>query len=211
MGDHLDREQLVGMLRRGAALIRENHDLLTRYDSVGGDGDHGTTMVRAMNNLEKAIGDSSGVTLKDLLQNIGWAVMGTDGGATGPLLGTFFAGMSDAVAAEALDGPGLAAVLEAGLASLRRQTKAKLGDKTMMDALLPATEAARQAAEAGGSPAEVLAQAAQAARAGAERTKEFQASLGRARNIGAASIGTPDPGATSIALLFQGFSEALAP
>ena len=209
MSTSVDRETLILMLRGAAGLIRQNHDLLTRYDSAGGDGDHGTTMVRAMDNLEKAIDENSGMPLKDLLQAIGWAVMGTDGGATGPLWGTFFSGMSDGIAGETLDGASVAAAFEAGLKSIEKQTKAKVGDKTMMDALIPAVEAARKAVDEGQDPAGVLAQAAQAAKLGAESTKDFAARFGRARNVGAKSIGTPDAGATSVALIFQGFVEAL--
>jgi dihydroxyacetone kinase-like protein len=208
MSTSIDREALIGMLRGASGLIRLNQDLLTRYDSAGGDGDHGTTMVRAMDNLEQAIKDGSGTPMKDLLQAIGWAVMGTDGGATGPLWGTFFSGMSDGITAETLDGAGLAGAFEAGLKSLQKQTKAKVGDKTMMDALIPAVEAARKAADAGQNPSDVLAQAAQAAKAGAESTKDIAARFGRARNVGAKSIGTPDAGATSVALVFQGLAEA---
>jgi len=209
MSTSVDRETLILMLRGAAGLIRQNHDLLTRYDSAGGDGDHGTTMVRAMDNLEKAIDENSGMPLKDLLQAIGWAVMGTDGGATGPLWGTFFSGMSDGIAGETLDGASVAAAFDAGLKSIEKQTKAKVGDKTMMDALIPAVEAARKAVDEGQDPAGVLAQAAQAAKLGAESTKDFAARFGRARNVGAKSIGTPDAGATSVALIFQGFVEAL--
>jgi dihydroxyacetone kinase-like protein len=210
MSANLDRDKIVAMLRQAADLVRQNHDMLTRYDSAGGDGDHGTTMVRAMDLLEKSIGESSGAALKDLLENIGWAVMGTDGGATGPLWGTFFSGMSEGVASESLDGAGVASAFEAGLESLQKRTKAKVGDKTMMDALIPAVEAARKAADAGQGPVEVLAQAAQAAKTGAESTKDLQARFGRASNVGAKSIGTPDAGATSVSLIFQGFAEAAA-
>jgi dihydroxyacetone kinase-like protein len=116
--------------------------------------------------------------------------------------------MSDGITAETLDGAGLAGAFEAGLKSLQKQTKAKVGDKTMMDALIPAVEAARKAADAGQNPSDVLAQAAQAAKAGAESTKDIAARFGRARNVGAKSIGTPDAGATSVALVFQGLAEA---
>lgn len=209
MSTTIDRETLVRMLRGGAGLIRQNHDLLTRYDSAGGDGDHGTTMVRAMDNLEKAILENESASVKDLLQAIGWAVMGTDGGATGPLWGMFFTGMSDGINGDGLDANGIAAALQAGLKSLQKQTKATVGDKTMMDALIPAVEAAGRAASEGQSVAQVLGLAAQAARAGAESTKDIAARFGRARNVGAKSIGTPDAGATSVALVFQGFAESV--
>jgi dihydroxyacetone kinase-like protein len=198
------------MLRSAAALIRANQDLLSKLDSFGGDGDHGTTMARAMGNLEQAIDKCASRDLKTLLYDIGWAIMGTDGGATGPLFGTFFMGMSSgAEDKQSLDAAGLAAAFEAGLAGVQKQSKAKAGDKTMLDALIPAVAAAKQAAAAGGDVVAVLQQAAEAAVKGAEATTNFQARFGRAKTLGPKSIGHPDAGATSVSLLFKGFSEGL--
>lgn len=193
------------MLRGAAAEIRANHELLGRLDSVGGDGDHGTTMVRAMARLEQAA-DAAGGGLKGLLHDVGWGILGVDGGATGPLLGMLFMSMAEAAGeAEGLDPAALAGLFEAGLAGVRAQTKAQPGDKTMLDALVPAVEALRAAADGGAETAEALRLAAEAARAGAEATAALQARFGRARNIKEQSIGTQDPGATSVSLIFKGF------
>ena len=194
------------LLLGAAAEIRGNHELLSKLDSVGGDGDHGTTMVRAMANLEKAVDASPSGDLKSLLYDVGWAILGVDGGATGPLLGMFFMAISEAVAGrDALDAAGLAVALEAGLAGVQAQTKAKVGDKTMIDALVPAVNAMRDAADSGASVEEVLRRGADAADQGAVSTKELQARFGRAKNIKEQSIGTQDPGATSVSLIFRGF------
>lgn len=199
---------LVAMFRSAAAGIRASHELLSRLDSVGGDGDHGTTMLRAVAAMEKALEQCAGKPISELLQNTGWAVMGIDGGATGPLLGTFIAGMATATAGkDSLGGADVAAALEAGLAQLRTMTRADVGDKTMMDAIVPAVAAARRAADAGGGAGEVLAAAAQAAEAGAEATKNLAARYGRAKSIRERSIGSPDAGATSVALIFRGFAQ----
>ncbi len=199
--------QLVSMFHRTASLIRANVDLLTRLDSVGGDGDHGTTMLRGMEIVEKSIAACGSGKIKDLLEAVGWGLMGVDGGATGPLLGTFFGGMADAAdGAIDLDSAALASALESGLAKLQKMSKAKVGDKTMMDALIPAVAAARQAAASGDALA-VLRAAQEAAATGAESTTRLQARFGRARNIGPKSIGSPDAGATSISLIFKGFLE----
>ncbi|HEX72145.1 MAG TPA: DAK2 domain-containing protein, partial [Candidatus Hydrogenedentes bacterium] len=118
--------------------------------------------------------------------------------------------MSDAAgASEALDVDGLAAMFEAGLEGVLRQTKAKPGDKTMVDALTPAVQALRQAADEGAAVAEMLKRAAEAAHAGAAATADMQARFGRAKNIKEQSIGHQDPGATSVAFLFRGFSKGL--
>jgi dihydroxyacetone kinase-like protein len=196
------------MLRGAAARIRDNHEMLSRLDSFGGDGDHGTTMLRGMNILEKTIADRSAADVRTLLGDVGWAVMGVDGGATGPLFGTFFNGMSDA-AADVIDAATLAGMFEAGLAAVRGLTQAKCGDKTMIDALVPAVAAVREGAEAGDTVTQALEKAALAAEAGAAATKNMKATFGRAKNIGEKSIGNPDPGATSVSLIFKGFSEGV--
>ena len=199
------------MLRGGAEQVRAYRGLLSKLDSVGGDGDHGTTMARAMGNLEKAIADAGSRELKSLLYDIGWAIMGVDGGATGPLFGMFFMGMSEvAESNDALDAGAVAAMFEAGLASVQQQTKAKVGDKTMIDALVPAVAALRAAADAGQPVAAAMAQAAGAAEQGADATKDLAARFGRARNVGEQTLGHADPGATSVSLLFRGFAQALA-
>ena len=137
--------------------------------------------------------------------------MGVDGGATGPLLGSFLMGLGNGIdELERIDCPMLAAMFEAGLAAVRRQSKAQIGDKTLMDALLPAVDAMRRAADEGKSIREALQQAANAAEDGAISTKEFKARFGRAKNLGERTIGCQDPGATSMALIFQGFFEGLA-
>jgi dihydroxyacetone kinase-like protein len=207
----IDREDFVRMIRAAAAKINAEHEMLSRLDAATGDGDHGTTMKRAMANAEKAIADSPGAGLGDLLQNIAWAVMGTDGGATGPLFGTFFVGLSEGVAlSTVLDAPAVATAFEAGLAAIQKQTPAKVGDKTMLDALIPAVEALRAAATGEQDLAAVLARGAEAAEKGAAATKDLRARHGRARNLGDRSIGSQDPGATSVGLMFRGFAEALA-
>lgn len=209
MGRQITFDAMLRMLRGASAEIRANHELLGRLDSVGGDGDHGTTMVRAMARLEQAA-DAAGGGLKALLNDVGWGILGVDGGATGPLLGMLFMSMAEAAGdAEGLDTPALAGLFEAGLAGVRAQTKAQPGDKTMLDALIPAVGALRAAADGGAEVAEALHLAAEAARAGAEATAALQARFGRARNIKEQSIGTQDPGATSVSLIFKGFSKGV--
>lgn len=208
MTDILDCSGLTKMLLGAVAQIRENHKLLSELDSYGGDGDHGTTMLRAMENLKKVLDASKSGRMDTLLGEIAWAVMGTDGGATGPLFGSFFMGMSEGVAGkESLDAAALAGIFEAGLGSLCKQTKAQVGDKTVVDALVPAVKAARDAADAG--LVAVLDAAAEAAAAGARGTRDLQPRLGRAKNARQQSLGHEDPGAVSVSLIFKGFVEGV--
>ena len=199
--------ELCAMLLGAVEQIRANHEMLSRLDGAIGDGDHGTTILRTMETVEKTVAEHPTQDFKKLLTAIGWAVMSADGGSTGPLLGSFFTGMGDPVAGKtALDSAGVAAMFEGGLARMQKISKAQVGDKTMMDALRPAV-AALKGPESNISVA--LGIAAAAAAQGAESTKNFRAKFGRAKNLGDRVIGHPDPGAVSISLIFKGFSEAV--
>jgi dihydroxyacetone kinase-like protein len=205
---NLTSADLAKILRAGAARVKENHELLSRLDAATGDGDHGVTMKRVAEAIIESAAEGQSLGAGPLLEQVGWSVMSVDGGSTSPLLGSFFMGMSEAVGgSETLDSQALAAAFSAGLAKLRAQTPAQIGDKTMVDALAPAVNALCQAAESGAEPGVLLAEAADAAQRGAEKTSEFQARFGRARNLGPRTIGHVDPGATSIALLLAGFRD----
>ena len=88
------------MIRGAIEKVKGQQKVLSELDSACGDGDHGTTMARAMDHLEKVIAENKSEDLQNLLQSMGWAMLGIDGGASGPLLGTFFLGMADSVAGE---------------------------------------------------------------------------------------------------------------
>ena len=209
MIERIGVDELARMFSGAAARIREQHQHLSELDCVAGDGDHGSTMLRAVEQLERAA--AGGQTApRELLRDAGWKVMGVDGGASSSLLGTFFAGMADVPGeSPTLDGRELAAAFGCGLAAVRKQTKAQPGDKTMMDALVPAVRALEASAEAGHPVVEALRCAAEAADAGAEATRDFVARYGRAKYLGEKTRGHQDPGAASIALLFEGFFRGL--
>ena len=207
----LGYQELAAMIRRAASEIRAAVDELSRLDSATGDGDHGSAMLRSMAAAEKAVADAGqAASPKDLLFQAGWAVMSEAGGATGPLLGSLLMGLSEGFGDHAqLDAPGTASAFEAALAGVRKQTKAQPGDKTMMDALVPAVTAMRHAADAGATIPAALAMAAAAAANGAESTKTMQARFGRARNLGERSIGSIDAGAKSMSILLAAFAAAV--
>jgi dihydroxyacetone kinase-like protein len=209
MSDTVPATALVAMLQAAVEKIRGHVDLLTQLDSVTGDGDHGTAMMRSMESVEKAIEEHADAGPKEVLSKAGWGVMSAAGGSTGPLLGSFLMGMAGAVGEGAeLDAPALSAVVRGGISQMHKHSKAQVGDKTMMDALLPAAEALE--ANESAAPCEMLKLAAQAAADGAEKTKEMTAKFGRARNLGDRVLGHADPGATSMSLLLAGFAEGVA-
>ncbi len=188
--------------------INANHQMLSQLDSATGDGDHGTTMLRSMKAVSETIESSTDTAVKDMLYNIGWAIMSADGGSTGPLLGSFFMGMSESVSDTGMDCGAVAEMIAAGINKMHKQSRAQIGDKTMMDAMLPAMETLNNADKTG-SISEALASAAKAAADGAEATTEMTAKFGRARNLGDRVLGHRDPGAVSISLIFKGFCEGL--
>jgi len=207
----LGRDEIAHMFAAAARRVREEHQRLSELDSVGGDGDHGTTMLRVVEKLEQAAAENLACGPGVLLKNAGWSVLEVDGGASSSLFGTFLAGMAEVPEAEAaLDTAGLARAFASGLAALSRHTKAQPGDKTMLDALSPAAHALSEAALAGRSITQALSEAARAARTGAEATAGLVARFGRARYLGEKTRGYPDPGAVSVSLILEGFCRALS-
>jgi dihydroxyacetone kinase-like protein len=199
---------LARMLGAAAKKIQAGRDRLSTLDSAVGDGDHGTAMFKVAGAITESIAGDQGGDVKLLLKTIGWAAMSTDAGSTSPLFGSLFTGMSEGLTGQPeLDSGVLARALEAGVAGLRRNTRAQVGDKTLLDALVPAVEEFSGAAADGAPLDEALARAADAALAGAESTRELKARFGRAKNIGERSIGHLDPGAVSISLFFEGLKE----
>ncbi len=205
MTDRIGKAEFASMFAQAAACIRGEHQRLTELDSVGGDGDHGTTMLRAAEQMEDRTDAAGAENLTGFLKAVGWRVLGVDGGASSGLFGTFFAGMGEVeLSQDSMDCHEFALSLQAGLRAVSRQSKARPGDKTMMDALTPAVDAATGAAGAGKSIAEALDDAARAASLGAASTRDMVARYGRARSLGERTRGHPDAGATSVALIFEG-------
>jgi len=195
MTDSLTPSRVRQMLEAAHACIALHHEYLSRLDAaVGGSA-----------------AEHTGAGLQAMLSAVAWAVMGCDGGSAGPLLGSWFQGMSDAVAGRLeLDASAAVSMVEAGVAAMQKQSRAQIGDKTMMDALLPALAALRAVDPAAGLGT-AFDQAAAAAARGAEATAAMRAKFGRARHLGDRTLGHPDPGAVSISLIFEGFREALSP
>jgi dihydroxyacetone kinase-like protein len=201
-------DEIKRMLGGALAIIRVKSDALCLLDAAIGDGDHGITMLRAMEKMGKVIELNPSAALSDLLNEIAWALMDIDGGATGPLYGSLFLGMSEGVAGlESLNADAFARMFEQGVVSIQQQTKARVGDKTLMDALIPAVEALRSSADQGKTIPDLLDVASQAALRGAEATRNFPARYGRAKYQGERTLGHPDPGSISMAYLFQGLRD----
>jgi dihydroxyacetone kinase-like protein len=209
MKQTISKVDFANMFTEAAKCIRQKQKLLTELDSIAGDGDHGATMMRVAEKLETAINPASPECLGILLKSTGWNVMGVDGGASSAILGSFFGGMGDVETSDEIDCNDLGRIFDAGLSAVIKQSKAELGDKTMMDALVPAVGAICSAACSGKTISTALEEAALAAQAGVESTKALIAKHGRAKFLGEKTRGHADAGATSVALLFAGFSAGM--
>jgi phosphoenolpyruvate---glycerone phosphotransferase subunit DhaL len=210
MVNQIEYDDIVSMLYGMVEIIKREHQRLSQLDSISGDGDHGTTMTRAMKLVSKAIEQQENKNIKNLLESISWNILGVDGGATGPLLGTLFKGMAEFLEeGRPLTVSVFSQMFENGLTLIEKITKARAGDKTMMDALVPAVISLKESAQKERDFLDTLKTAAEAAKKGAETTESLVARFGRAKNLGEKTLGHPDPGAISMALLFEGFNEGL--
>jgi phosphoenolpyruvate---glycerone phosphotransferase subunit DhaL len=191
-------------IRAYASEIAEHRAELVRLDTAIGDGDHGTNMDRGMRKAVEKVDGTAGEDIGALLKAVGMALVSSVGGAAGPLYGTLFLQMGMASAGrEELDLAGWTAALEAGVKGVQARGKAEPGDKTMVDALVPALEALRAAGGEGSGLADALRRSADAAEEGMRATIPLEARRGRASYLGPRSVGHQDPGATSTQLLLE--------
>jgi dihydroxyacetone kinase-like protein len=195
-----------------ATAVRSESDHLTQLDSAIGDGDHGVNMDRGFQAVQKALaGQDGSVPPGQLLTIAGKTLVSTVGGASGPLYGTALRRAGRALGRDTeFDGVALANALEAGIEGVRELGAAAPGDKTMVDALVPALEALNEALHSGQPLDAALSAAAEAAEEGARATVPMQARKGRASYLGERSIGHQDPGATSSALILRALERVVA-
>jgi dihydroxyacetone kinase-like protein len=196
-------------LRRFAADVAERRAELVRLDTAIGDGDHGTNLDRGMRKVLEKLDGLEGEDIGAALKAVGMALVSSVGGAAGPLYGTLFLQMGQAAAGrDALDLEGWTTALDAGVRGVQSRGKAEPGDKTMLDALLPAVAALQAAAAEGAGLPDALVRSADAAREGMEATIPMEARKGRASYLGPRSVGHQDPGATSSHMLLSAAAAA---
>ena len=203
----ITRDGVLDWMNRFAGEMDEHRQELVRLDTAIGDGDHGTNMDRGM---RKAVEKLDGAEQADpgaVLKTVAMALISSVGGAAGPLYGTLFLQMGSAMAGQAeVDLPTYAAAWRKGLEGVQSRGKAEPGDKTMVDALIPAVEALESASDLDDG----LRAAVQGAEEGMKATTPLIARKGRASYLGERSEGHQDPGATSTYYLFKSADEALA-
>lgn len=205
MPDTLTLSTIQSMMASALEAVTNAKDELSQLDAATGDGDHGTAICQAFTAISKTA--DQGTSLKQSLNDMGFAAMMESCGSTSTLMGALLLGMSDGVNQEEVGPSEVAEMFKAGLKNLQQQTQAGIGGKTMMDALIPAIEALDTHQNDGLSA--MFDAAAQAAAQGRDATADMVASFGRARNLGERVIGHVDAGASSMALIFKAFSNSL--
>ena len=210
MSGEVSRRAVEVWLRGFADEVARRREYLTELDAAIGDADHGINMDRGMRAVLDKLDGAPPDDIGALLKLVGMTLVSTVGGAAGPLYGTLFLQMGTAAGQRSeLTAEEWAAALDAGVRGVQARGKAELGDKTMLDALLPAADAMQRAADAGLPAAEALRRAADAAEQGMRATVPLVARKGRASYLGERSAGHQDPGATSSWLLMKAAAESV--
>ena len=200
----MTKQEFASRLQNACAAVTAAEQELTEIDSRFGDADHGLTMSKIAKAVSAAAGESEG-GIQAMLDDAAMAVMVLNGGSAVPLWNTWLDGLQEeAPEGTEIDTAGIQAIFAKALKALSDMSGAKVGDKTMMDALIPASQAI--AAYSGSDEAGLFDAAAQAALQGAEASKQFVSKFGRAKSYGEQTIGTPDAGAASMAYFFQGLA-----
>jgi phosphoenolpyruvate---glycerone phosphotransferase subunit DhaL len=204
--------RVLDWVKAFASTVAENREYLTRLDSAIGDADHGTNMDRGMKAVIAKLDAQEGEDIGALLKTVGMTLISTVGGAGGPLYGTLFLQMGMATTGKSeLEPEDWAAALDGAVSGVQMRGKAEPGDKTMVDALIPARDTFNSALADGASFEDALRRSAQAAQQGMESTVPLVAKKGRASYLGERSAGHQDPGATSTHLLIETAAETWAP
>jgi phosphoenolpyruvate---glycerone phosphotransferase subunit DhaL len=177
-------------------------------DSVVGDGDFGYSLARGFEKLQAQYDELDRTDIGTFLKKVGMLVTSRIGGTSGPIWGTAFmrAGMTAGATTE-LDGTTVVKMLRSAVEGIQARGSAELGDKTLLDALVPMTDAIEEALAAGASSTEVVGRAAVAARSAADATAQLVAKRGRAAYTGERSRGSVDAGATAVAVIIEQIAE----
>lgn len=199
---------IISAISRVHRVVRANEEYLNELDAVVGDGEHGLNLRRAFDRVNNKLSATEVEKPGEALRVIGFELVASGGGAGATLYGTaFMAGAKVADEVDVIDLSILSEVFDEALGDILDRGRAMLGDKTLVDALSPAADAVRAEAQAGSSPKEALASAAQAARNGAIATKEMEGRKGRSVYAGERALGVPDPGATSTYLVLAALAD----
>ena len=199
-----DSAKVIAVLKDIIAVIGENAQFLTDLDAAVGDSDHGINMARGFKKVEADLPALEGKDIGAILKKTGMDLVSTVGGSSGPLYGTaFMKAGAKAAGKNEIGMEDFLAMMDEAVGGVQLRGKAVRGEKTMLDAMIPAQEAMKAAASGGADTSAVLQAGVKAAEEGVEYTKTIIATKGRASYLGERTLGHQDPGATSFTLILK--------
>jgi len=203
-----DVKKVIEIIDKIIADVDEQKLFLTELDNVIGDGDHGINLARGFDAVKTIEGTFEGKDIGAILKAIGMKLVSTVGGASGPLYGTAFMKSGALLNGKTeMDMNDFIEMLQVSIDGIMKRGKAVKGEKTMLDAMIPAHDAIKASYEADGDAKKALDAGVKAAEEGIEYTKTIIATKGRASYLGERSIGHQDPGATSFTLMLKAVQE----
>lgn len=198
----LSTQQIQEMLIYVSKKMVDSKQLLSKADQIIGDGDHGIGMARGFANVLKELETKIFESPADVLSAVGMTLLSSTGGAAGAVFGSFFLGIGKSLAGqEFVTTDNFTSGLSTGMQSIMKRGNAKVGDKTMLDALDPAISKALE--YQGEDFKEYLYALWKAAEKGKDATKDMVSRVGKSKSLGERSLGFVDPGAISLTLIFQ--------
>lgn len=203
--------QIKSLVQAAATAIDANAEEVSSLDQAIGDGDHVVNLRRGLAALEQLADELGETDWASALQKIGMSIMSTVGGASGSLYGTLFVTMAKALRdAGDMNLANLAAAFGAGVDAMKQRGKAEVGEKTMLDTLVPVAQALQEAAASPPPLAELIERINHAAATGCESTRDLVATRGRASFLGERARGYLDPGARTAQLMVAAMTAVLA-
>jgi len=208
--EFVTHQELKTALIHVCDLLIASEPYLTELDTIIGDGDHGIGMKLGFSELRSVLLSQEFTDVYDLTRESGVVLVKTMGGASGVIFGTLFIGGHDAVEGkDQINADDLISFFDEGAKTISRRGRSKAGDMTMLDALIPAVDAMKQARLHTSDVLEIMAAAYEGAKEGVEATKDMTPKLGRAKNFREKALGYADPGAVSTSIIFKGILEGL--
>ncbi len=203
-------KDMVRIIDLMSEIIIKNEVYFCELDSVAGDGDFGMSVAKGFKQLKSEWEDLSTDDIGAFLKDCGMIITEYCGGASGPIWGSAFLGAAKSVKGKTeIELAEFAQLMQSAVDAIQNRGKAKLGDKTLLDALIPATESLKASSLTGSNILEAMQLSAEAAREGAEKTKDMVASKGRASYVGERSLSFPDAGAMALGIIFTEIAQTL--
>ncbi len=199
-----DTAKVIEILKQISDKINEEATFLAELEGAIGDNDHGVNLARGFKKVEEKLKTLEDKDIGTILKQSGMALVSAVGGSAGPLYGQAFINAGGAMAGKnELDLDDYMDIIEEAVKGIQLRGKAVKGEKTMLDALIPAMEAMQSAKDSGAGTKAVMDAGVKAAWEGVEYTKGIIATKGRASYLGERSIGHQDPGATSVTMVLE--------